>query len=145
MHFWKSMFSDNRLFCSSATACKSICFLALCLIITGCRPSEDSHPDVELTWEINPNPPGVGIATINIILTDSTEQRLAGAEIKLEGNMSHPGMKPVHAVMEEVEPGKYAADFEFTMGGDWFFLVESTLPDERALERQINIPGVRSQ
>ncbi|MEX0646965.1 MAG: FixH family protein [Balneolaceae bacterium] len=145
MHFWKYMFSDNRLFCSSATACKSIYFLAFFLVVAGCQPPEDQHPDINLTWQIEPDPPGVGMAALHIILTDSTEQRLAGAEIKLEGNMSHPGMKPFHATMDEVEPGKYAADIEFTMGGDWFFLVESTLPDERVLEHQVNVPGVRSQ
>ena len=85
------------------------------------------------------------MATINITLRDSTDQLISGAIVELEGNMSHPGMQPVFATAEETEPGTYSADVEFTMGGDWFFLVESTLPDDRVVERQININGVRSQ
>lgn len=145
MPFWKDIFCSNWFFGSYVAAGQYIFFLALCLVIAGCQSSGDPHPGVDLIWEIDPNPPSVGLATINIILTDSTEQQLSGAEIILEGNMSHPGMQPVHAEMEEVEPGKYSASVEFTMGGDWFFLVESTLPDNRVLERQINVPGVRSQ
>lgn len=122
-----------------------ILFLVLCLTLPGCQSPEDTHSDVRLDWEIAPDPPGVGMATINITLTDSTGQLLTGAEVKLEGNMTHPGMQPVFASAEEVAPGWYSAVIEFTMGGDWFISVKSTLADERVVERQINIPGVQSQ
>jgi hypothetical protein len=95
-----------------------------------------------LDWEIEPKPPQVGMATLNITLRDSTNQLIKGADIELEGNMSHPGMEPVLATVKEVKPGQYSAKIEFTMGGDWFILIESTLPDDRVVERQINIPGV---
>lgn len=122
-----------------------ICFLILCLAITGCQPSGDTHSDIKLNWDIEPNPPSVGLATINITLRDSTEQVLTGADVQLEGNMSHPGMKPVFASAEEVEPGQYSAPFEFTMGGDWFILITTTLEDGKVVEKQIEIPGVRSK
>jgi len=54
-------------------------------------------------------------------------------------------MQPVFATAEEIEPGRYSADVKFSMGGDWYFLIESTLPDDKVIERQININGVRSQ
>lgn len=119
--------------------------VALSLFISGCQSSDDNHSDVELEWEISPEPPVVGLATINFTLRDSTGLLINGAEVELEGNMSHPGMQPVFATAEEIEPGRYAADVNLTMGGDWYFLIESILPDDRVIERQININGVRLQ
>lgn len=114
------------------------------LAIIGCQSGSDTS-DVAVDWELEPNPPQVGMAKMNITLRDSTHQLIEGADIKLEGNMSHPGMEPVLATANEVEPGQYSAEIEFTMGGDWFILIDATLPDDRVVERQINIPGVRSE
>lgn len=114
-------------------------------LMTGCQSSEDTASDIQLEWEITPNPPSMGEATLNITLRDSTNQLLTGADVNIEGNMSHPGMQPVLAEAKEIEPGVYSAPIQFTMGGDWFFIIESTLPDNRALERQINVNGVSSE
>ncbi len=119
--------------------------LAFCFLIAGCQSSEDPASDIQLEWEITPNPPTVGEATLQMTLRDSTNQLLTGADINVEGNMSHPGMQPVLASAEEMEPGVYSAPIEFTMAGDWFFIIESTLPDNRILEWQINVPGVSSE
>ncbi len=119
--------------------------LSLQLILMGCQSSDETHSDISLEWEIQPEQPTVGTATISITLWDSTDQRISGADVSLEGNMSHPGMQPVFVTAEETDAGSYSADIEFTMGGDWFFLIKSTLPDSRIVERQININGVRSQ
>lgn len=123
----------------------AVLFIALCFSVNGCQTTDETHSDVEIDWKIQPDPPSVGMATINITLRDSTDQLITGAEVELEGNMSHPGMQPVFATADEAEPGTYSADIEFTMGGDWFFLIESILPDNRIIERQINVNGVRSQ
>lgn len=123
----------------------SIVIGALSFIAAGCQSSENSHSDIQLEWEITPTPPSVGEATLNITLRDSIDQLLTGADVQIEGNMSHPGMQPVIAEAEEIEPGVYSAPVEFTMAGDWFFIIESSLPDNRVVERQINIPRVSSQ
>lgn len=115
------------------------------LSMIGCQSSGDNHSDIQLDWEIKPNPPSVGQASLEITLRDSTNELLTGADVNIEGNMSHPGMQPVIAEAEEIEPGVYSAPVEFTMAGDWFFIIESSLPDDRVIERQINIPGVSSQ
>lgn len=120
-------------------------FTALFLSAMGCESSKETHPDIELNWQIKPDPPSVGMATLNITLRDSTDKLISGADVEIEGNMSHPGMQPILTTAEETEPGRYSADMEFTMGGDWFFLIKSTLPDGKTIERQININGVRSQ
>jgi hypothetical protein len=56
--------------------------------------------------------------------------------------MNHAGMVPEFAQAREMAPGRYQGDLEFTMGGDWFILVRAKLPDGRALERKIDVPGV---
>jgi hypothetical protein len=124
---------------------KGVLLIALYFSMIGCESSEDPTADIKLEWEITPTPPSVGQGTLNITLKDSTGQLLTGADVNIEGNMSHPGMQPILAEAEETETGVYSASIEFTMGGDWFFIIESTLPDDRVLERQINIAGVSSE
>ncbi|MCW9707845.1 FixH family protein [Fodinibius salsisoli] len=119
--------------------------MIVCLAAVGCAPSDDADPDINLQWEITPNPPSAGMAQLDFTLRDSTEQLIKGAEVKLEGNMSHPGMQPVLTTAEEIAPGKYSANIKFTMGGDWFILVKSTLADGREVRKQIEIAGVRSE
>lgn len=115
------------------------------MIVVACQPSGNENADINLNWEIQPDPPKVGKATLNLTLRDSTDQLIRGADVELEGNMSHPGMKPVLAEAKEVEPGQYSAEMKFTMSGDWFILVHATLPNERVIQKQINISGVRSE
>lgn len=123
----------------------AVLLVALCCSMTGCQSSEDSASDIQLEWEITPKPAAVGEATLNITLRDSSDQLLTGADVNIEGNMSHPGMQPILAEAEEIEPGVYSAPIEFTMAGDWFFIIESTLSDNQAVKRQINIDGVSSE
>ena len=122
-----------------------VLFLILGASLTGCQDSGEAEQDVEISWQIEPEIPRVGTTTINITLRDSSETLVEGASISLEGNMSHPGMQPVLSTADEVEPGRYAAPFEFTMAGDWFIIIRATLPDSSLVEQQINFPGVRSQ
>lgn len=122
-----------------------IILLVLTLLVAGCQSSAEKDSAITMKWQIIPDPPEVGMATIQITLTDSTEQSVTGAQIELEGNMSHPGMQPVMASAEEVAPGEYEAPLEFTMAGQWFILVKSTLSDGSVIEKQINISQVRSE
>ncbi|MCB0168152.1 MAG: FixH family protein [Anaerolineae bacterium] len=116
------------------------------LLMTGCRRGQTSDiSDIGLDLSVSPNPPTIGPAAVVIQLTDETDQPLAGATVELEGNMSHAGMAPVFSQAKEVEPGRYEAPLEFTMGGDWFILVKATLPDGRQLERQVDVPGVETK
>jgi hypothetical protein len=91
---------------------------------------------------IAPQPPQIGPAIITATLRDANGQPIEGAEVELEGNMNHAGMVPVSAKASEVAAGRYEADLEFTMGGDWFILVRARLPDGRSMERAIDVPGV---
>lgn len=85
----------------------------------------------------------VGAATFALTLTDeATGQPVQGAEVRLEGNMSHAGMTPVFSTAREVGPGRYKAPLELTMAGDWIVLIDATLSDGRTLQRQAELRGV---
>lgn len=120
--------------------------LVACLIYAGCQRADPAPapPGIDLAWTVAPDPPVAGPARVSITLTDSrTGEPVREAEVRLEGNMLHAGMKPVFGTAREVEPGRYEATIELTMGGDWFLLIEADLPDGRALGRQVELPGVR--
>ena len=121
--------------------------LAACLVLgAGCQPPAQTSPEITLDWSVRPDPPLVGPAMVSLTLADAkTGQPVRGAELRLEGNMSHPGMKPVFGTAREVGPGRYEAPIELTMGGDWFLLIDATLRDGRALQRQVDVRGVRSR
>ena len=56
--------------------------------------------------------------------------------------MSHPGMAPVFAEAPEIEPGRYRANLELSMAGDWHVAVGVTLRDGSKFEREFEIKGV---
>ena len=116
----------------------SLCLL--CLFAAGCR----SQPsvDIRIAPEVEPQPARVGQATITLRVTDSSGVLVKGARIKLEGDMSHSGMAPVFADAAEFESGRYRANIELTMAGDWIVLVHLTLRDGAKVERQFDIKGV---
>jgi hypothetical protein len=114
------------------------------LFQSGCHKTSEIPRDIVFVHKIAPDPPRTGSATVTLKLADSDGKTINGARISLEGDMSHPGMRPVFSEAREVEPGRYEAALEFTMRGDWIILFHITLPDGRKLQRQIDVKGVRS-
>jgi len=113
-----------------------------CLVLAGCARGGRDLPDVALDLVVEPSPPRIGPAMVTVTLADASGQPISGARIELEGNMHHAGMVPVLAEAAEIASGRYQAEMEFTMGGDWFILVHADLPDGRSLERSVDVPGV---
>ena len=105
-----------------------------------CR--SQSSPEVFVAHEVLPQPPRVGHVVIALRVTSASRKPVVGAQVRLEGNMSHAGMSPVFADTLEVVPGEYRANMELSMAGDWTILVHLTLPDGVKLERQFEIKGV---
>src|SRR5215216_266826 len=120
--------------------------ISLCLLclfaggVEGCR--SHSSVDVSVAHEITPQPPRAGQVTITMRVTDASGRPLTGARIKLEGNMTHAGMVPAFADVTEFEPGRYRANMELSMAGDWLIVVHLTLPDGSTVDRQFEIKGV---
>ena len=97
-----------------------------------------------MSHEVAPMPPTVGLAKITVSLTDAAGRPIAGARVSLEGNMTHPGMRPVFGEAGEVGSGRYQAPIQFTMGGDWIIQVRINLPDGQKFEREFEVKGVKS-
>ncbi|HEX6717804.1 MAG TPA: FixH family protein [Pyrinomonadaceae bacterium] len=110
-------------------------------LLHGCRRQSDPTAGLALTFNVYPHPPRVGQTTIILTLQHSG-QRVTGARIRLEGNMSHPGMAPVFADAAEIEPGRYRATIDLSMAGDWYVLVHVTLHDGLKWEQQFEIKAV---
>jgi hypothetical protein len=113
-------------------------------ILAGCSGGgSDAAPDVKVELAFQPSPPKVGAAEATVTLADAAGQPLRGAAVKLEGNMNHAGMAPSFADAKEAEPGRYKGELTFTMGGDWFVLVNATLADGRKITRKVDVRGVK--
>jgi hypothetical protein len=113
------------------------------VLLASCGGAADELPGVTLALTVDPDPPVVGPAMVTVTLSDGG-QPITGADVELEGNMSHAGMVPVLATAREVAPGRYEAALDFTMAGDWFILVDVVLADGRSLERMVDVPGVQA-
>lgn len=119
---------------------------AFLLLLVACSRNTGGQDlaDVQVDLSINPDPPAMGASVVTVTLEDLSNVPIEGATVELEGNMNHAGMAPVFSEANETSPGRYEADLDFTMGGDWFMIVRAQLSDGRTLERQIDIGNVRS-
>ena len=114
------------------------------LAIAGCRKPVDSGTEISMTAHLDPQPVRIGQENIIIRLTDSSARPVSQAKIQIEADMSHPGMSPVFADAREQDAGSYLATLNFNMAGDWVVLAHIKLPGGKKLERQVSVPGVRS-
>lgn len=115
------------------------------LVAAGCSRPEESSTDFTIEMHVTPSPPVEGVVQIELLLKDADGAMVTATSVKLEGNMNHAGMKPSFADAKQVSPGKYAADLELTMGGDWYVLVDAVLVDGTKVQRKLDLPGVQAQ
>jgi len=123
--------------------------LLLASALTGgsvaCRREADPSNNIRVSWALDPSPPVSGAPmVVTLTLRDSAQRPVVGAHLRLEGVMSHPGMAPVSAMLMERGDGRYDAQMQFTMAGDWTLLVTGELPGGAPLKKQIDIAGVRA-
>jgi len=109
----------------------------------GCGTAPAKSSDVRVDLKLDPTPPIVGDSAVTLELATAEGERLVGANVRLEGNMNHAGMKPSFADLEEIEPGRYAGTLKFTMGGDWFIFVTVTTQDGQSIEKKVDVKGVQ--
>ena len=115
------------------------------LLATACDRGSERGRDVALTWSLAPDPPAVGSTRLTLQIDDDHGQPLRGARVRLEANMTHPGMRPVVADAAEAAPGRYEADLDFTMAGSWFILVTGEKAHGGAFSRRIDVAHVRGR
>jgi hypothetical protein len=114
----------------------------LSLALAGCQRASqqpDRAADVNVALSVQPDPPGVGPSRLIITLKDAQGAPIEGARLQIKGDMTHAGMQPVLAEVEEGTDGQYETPFEWTMGGDWIVTVRAALPDGRSTTRQFNL------
>lgn len=87
--------------------------------------------------------PTLGVVPVVVYVLDG-EDGVAGATVRVTGDMTHAGMAPVLSDAQETEPGLYRADgFAFTMAGDWIITADIELADGRKhrVETSVTVPG----
>jgi hypothetical protein len=119
--------------------------LLTCAVFSGCSREEGVGGEIAAVWAIEPAAPVAGTETIaRITLRDEDRQPIAGARLRLEGHMSHPGMAPVVADVVERGDGTYEAPLHFSMAGDWVLVMTGELADGRRITKDVKVAGVRS-
>lgn len=113
------------------------------LLLAGCNRHAGGVHSIGMFFEVSPSPPRLGLTKLTLSLAGQHGTPLTGAHLKLEGDMSHPGMAPVFGDVTETKPGHYEGSLNFGMAGDWVVVVRGTLADGERLEREVRIPGVR--
>ena len=130
--------------CPSPKLCLGI-ILSVCLLAAGCssHARDESTPGVAIRHEISPDPPQVGTATVTMTLSDAISAPITKAQVGLEADMRHPGMRPHPFGVKELDPGRYQAQVQFDMAGGWVILLHIILQDGNSVERQFDVKGVR--
>jgi hypothetical protein len=138
--------TDERRYPSTITGhlIKGWLLCAVILAGAGCQRSSGPEPEIRVDWKITPQPVRVGPVTVTVQLEDAAKKPVSRVTIKVEADMSHPGMSPVFGEAEETTPGSYKAHLDLNMGGDWVVLLHIKLPDARKIERQMDVRVVPS-
>lgn len=111
----------------------------LLAVSAGCGRVQRGTPPPDgftVTLATEPASPVVGSGTLIITILDEAGQPVNGAQLEVEGNMRHAGMKPVFSRSEGGSGGRYVVPMQWTMRGDWYVIVKATLPDGRVITRE---------
>lgn len=131
--FWSRAMTRIGIF----IACTALQFAA------GCQRTNEPLADLKIEHEISPQPARVGPVTVTLSVTDTSSRPVSGLHLKMEADMSHPGMSPVFADAAETQPGRYQSQLSLGMAGDWVVLVHGTLGGRKVFDQQFDISGVR--
>jgi hypothetical protein len=110
----------------------------------GCAKATGIPADIDFRYESDPSHPRVGPNNFTVTLTNKTGERLAGAHVSLEGDMSHAGMSPVFGDARETERGRYQGTLDLDMPGDWTILFHIKLANGVAFDRQVDIRNIQA-
>jgi hypothetical protein len=119
----------------------TIAVAAACLLLASCARHENVAPHLTIGWTPTPTVGRESVAEIQ--LNEAMARPVTGARLRLEAFMTHPGMAPVSAAVEEQGNGHYRARVSFTMAGDWVVRLQGTRADGRRIEVQEDVRRVR--
>jgi hypothetical protein len=112
----------------------------LAALLAGCA-SEPATPRLAIEWT---PPPVAGVESVADIRIGDDDRPLSIAQLHVNAFMTHPGMAPVAASVEEQGEGRYRVRLRFTMAGDWVLRVQGATPDGRAIDLHADVRGVRA-
>lgn len=115
----------------------------LCSLFFAFACSRSAGPQIAVQYEIDPQPPRVGVTQVTFTLADQNARAIVGAQVHVEADMTHAGMNPAFTDAKEIAPGRYQAVLHLEMAGDWVVLLHAALPGGKKLERQFDLRGVR--
>ena len=115
--------------------------LVLAALLPACASQPAAGP--QLAIHFTPSP-AAGVESVADIRLIDADRPLPRARLRVEAFMTHPGMAPVEAAVEEQGDGRYRARVRFTMAGDWVLRVQGTTPDGRTIDLLHDVRGVRS-
>lgn len=124
---------------------RCLALVVCCGLLAACSGGGTGEGGITTTFRFDPQPPRVGTAEFELRLVNPDATPVVGATVSVEANMNHAGMTPTFAELSEESEGRYVGAVHFTMGGDWFLLLDIKLADGRAVERTLDVPGVRSE
>jgi hypothetical protein len=109
---------------------------------TACRPPADAAR-ISAAWTSGPE--AGRESQVQFELRDHRDQPIAGARLQVRAFMTHAGMAPIEAIVEDTGGGGYRARVQFTMGGDWLLRVTGEQRDGRAIDAAVAVPGVQQK
>ncbi|MCX6027781.1 MAG: FixH family protein [Chloroflexi bacterium] len=125
---------------------RAFCLLALATLLValaGCGRVQKVAPATDdgltITMTVEPSPPMIGEGIVVLTVKDASGQPVAGAQVEVEGNMSHAGMMPSFGKAVGSQGGVYRVPIKWTMGGDWYVDVKLTLPDGKIATRRFPV------
>jgi hypothetical protein len=113
------------------------------LLWIGCNRQAAPPSALAIAFEVTPQPVHVGPVTVDFTLTDAASRSVTGAHLTTEADMTHAGMSPVFATVDERQPGRYESALKLDMAGDWVIQLHGTLSTGEKLERQFELRNVR--
>ena len=110
---------------------RALLAVAVALALVACDPPSegDADPRRPIAVALLERPARVGPAVVEI-RPQLDGAAVAGATVRVVGDMTHAGMVPVVADATDVGGGTYrTSDFLFDMAGTWVLSVDVTYPD----------------
>jgi len=116
-------------------------FVSALALMPSCTsaPASTVHAD----WTVDTTNPVVGAPIVVQLRLVEEGRAVTGARLDVNGQMSHPGMAPVPATVDEEANGVYRVRMQVPMAGDWSVTVTGALPDGRVLNERFSIANVR--
>jgi hypothetical protein len=115
--------------------------LLLAALLPACASQPAAGP--QLAIQFTPSPAS-GVESVADIRLIDADRPLSSARLRVNAFMTHPGMAPIEAAVEEQGDGRYRARVRFTMAGDWVLRIQGATPDGRTIDLRHDVRGVRS-